>query len=244
MKYTRKDIRLKDDPVTSWDDFVIRPVANVITLLLANYIKISPNVVTISSLFLTFVSGLCFLRGTHSYDIWASALWLFSLVLDYVDGALGRLKGQTTFLGAFLDIIVDICSIFWIPFSIAYSYIFIRGIDGANAAFVLPSIAAFVFLHSLVIIMSLLKHKFISCRADDTRLKSSPGESYSPPIVLMKRVLHKYLTRQDARVLAFFVGPIFGCVRAGFLIADAILIMHFVASLSGALGKLNKLDKK
>ncbi|RLG84337.1 MAG: CDP-alcohol phosphatidyltransferase family protein [Thermoprotei archaeon] len=66
--------------------------------------KISPNAITVASLFVALSSILVAYYKNH---ILFSTLILFSGFLDVIDGALARYKGEATAFGAFLDSTID-----------------------------------------------------------------------------------------------------------------------------------------
>lgn len=81
--------------------------------------KNSANIVSISRIFVAFVSlGLLFVNSTSAY-IWAIILAGIAFSMDAVDGYLARKFGQSSQLGAVLDIMGDriVEAIFWVTFS-------------------------------------------------------------------------------------------------------------------------------
>ena len=81
--------------------------------------KNSANIVSISRIFVAFVSlGLLFVNTTSAY-IWAIVLAGIAFSMDAVDGYLARKFGQSSQLGAVLDIMGDriVEAIFWVTFS-------------------------------------------------------------------------------------------------------------------------------
>lgn len=85
-----------------------------------NIKKNSANIVSVSRIFVAFVSlGLLFVNTTSAY-IWAIVLAGIAFSMDAVDGYLARKFGQSSQLGAVLDIMGDriVESIFWITFAV------------------------------------------------------------------------------------------------------------------------------
>jgi CDP-diacylglycerol--glycerol-3-phosphate 3-phosphatidyltransferase len=81
--------------------------------------KNSANIVSISRIFVAFVSvGLLFISTTNAY-IWAILLASIAFSMDAVDGYLARKFGQASQLGAVLDIMGDriVEAIYWITFA-------------------------------------------------------------------------------------------------------------------------------
>ena len=82
--------------------------------------KNSANIVSISRIFVAFVSlGLLFVNTTTAY-IWAIILAGVAFSMDAVDGYLARKYGQASQLGAVLDIMGDriVEAIYWVAFAV------------------------------------------------------------------------------------------------------------------------------
>ena len=82
--------------------------------------KNSANIVSVSRIFVAFVSlGLLFVNTTSAY-IWAIVLAGIAFSMDAVDGYLARKFGQSSQLGAVLDIMGDriVEAIFWITYAV------------------------------------------------------------------------------------------------------------------------------
>ncbi|MBP3820659.1 CDP-alcohol phosphatidyltransferase family protein [bacterium] len=80
----------------------------------------SANIVSITRIFVAFVSvGLLFVNTTSSY-VWSVVLAIIAFSMDAVDGYLARKFAQASQLGAVLDIMGDriIESIYWIVFAV------------------------------------------------------------------------------------------------------------------------------
>ena len=82
--------------------------------------KNSANIVSITRIFVAFASvALLFVHTKDAY-IWAVVLAIIAFSMDAVDGYLARKYGQTSQLGAVLDIMGDriIEAIYWIVFAV------------------------------------------------------------------------------------------------------------------------------
>lgn len=85
---------------------IFRPIARVITPLLART-AITPNQVTVIALLFALGSAACFWTTETQWSLLGSALLFVAYALDVTDGALARLTGQTSDLGLHLDPILD-----------------------------------------------------------------------------------------------------------------------------------------
>ncbi len=90
-----------------WNRFVARPIA-VVVLLPLERTRVSPNQVTLASLFVFIVAAvlLAAMPGWGGLLVAVGILEL-SYVLDCVDGQLARLRGTSTPIGAHLDFLMD-----------------------------------------------------------------------------------------------------------------------------------------
>jgi phosphatidylglycerophosphate synthase len=88
------------------DLYFYRPLAYV--LVKAVYrTPITPNQITIFSIFVGIAAGFCFASGSRPAIVAGAALYVFSVVLDCADGQLARLKKNGTRLGRLLDGTID-----------------------------------------------------------------------------------------------------------------------------------------
>src|SRR3989338_175878 len=78
-----------------------------LTLSIYQTIGVTPNMVTLGSLFFAIMASLACGLG---FDLCAVLLWWFSRLLDGTDGILARHNGNSTAFGAYLDILCDMAS--------------------------------------------------------------------------------------------------------------------------------------
>lgn len=94
-------------PASNWSKFVAHPVADRILWLLANHTGLHPNTVTALANVLGVAAAVCFTRGDRFGYLLGAACFYFAFALDAIDGALARLTGKTSKLGAWLDTVTD-----------------------------------------------------------------------------------------------------------------------------------------
>lgn len=92
-----------DGLVSRW---LNRRISLAITRRLAN-VPITPNQISLVTLFLGLASGAAAAQGTYVMGIVGAALLQIQSTLDGVDGELARLRSQCTRLGQWLDTISD-----------------------------------------------------------------------------------------------------------------------------------------
>ena len=82
--------------------YFYRPISEPIAILLSNS-SISPNQVTVFSVFLSVISGIFFAFGEWKYSILGAVFLQFAIVSDHVDGNLARFTGKLTPFGHWWD---------------------------------------------------------------------------------------------------------------------------------------------
>ena len=87
-------------------------------MLIEEVVVMSPNLITLSRIFLAFISVALFRLGSYANGI-ALALLVITLSLDAVDGYVARRSGRTSDVGAAFDITADriVESVYWIYFA-------------------------------------------------------------------------------------------------------------------------------
>jgi len=68
---------------------------------------VRPNHITIGRLLTGLGAAALFALGTREAELWASGLFLFSMLLDRADGILARKQGTTSRAGHIFDLIAD-----------------------------------------------------------------------------------------------------------------------------------------
>jgi hypothetical protein len=103
----KKDINL-------WTEWVCRPPAAVLVLLLKNT-RVTPNQVTFAATLLAFVSAGLFIGLPGWWGaIVAALVFELSFVLDCVDGQLARVRKTSSLIGHHLDFLMDEIKAFFI----------------------------------------------------------------------------------------------------------------------------------
>ena len=105
-KYTLKDIKKVKKNYKIFDYIFYTRVSSYITLILLRT-KVTPNQVTLISLFFSIISSIFFLQGTY-INIFFGAIFLqIAQICDAVDGEIARVKKITTKFGGFFDSAVN-----------------------------------------------------------------------------------------------------------------------------------------
>ena len=105
LEFKADAAKFKNGPITA---LFTRRISIIVTYMLRNT-KVTPNMVTISSL-IVFLAGMpFFLYGYNNYTFLVIGVVItqFAYVLDCSDGELARYKKMTSPLGAWLDSVFD-----------------------------------------------------------------------------------------------------------------------------------------
>lgn len=159
----RKSIKAKDG---WWASIFSGPLANRLLEPIADIQAITPNHITIFSLFIGLVAAYFFAKGNHTSLIIGAMLVQLSFVVDCMDGQLARYRQQFSNLGAWLDRISDRVKDFIYFFALAWGFfhqhsnVFYLDLSGINnfianilgqKAFLLPVDFQVFFMQSIVI---------------------------------------------------------------------------------------------
>jgi phosphatidylglycerophosphate synthase len=86
-----------------WSRVFATPIAHAILHMVADWKYITPNRLTITSLFLTLLTAICISFGARSWLLIAAVVLQVAYVFDCMDGQLARYRGVSTASGSFLD---------------------------------------------------------------------------------------------------------------------------------------------
>lgn len=105
-----------------WASIFAGPLANRLLEPICEINWISPNLITISSLFIGLIASYFFLKANHQDLIIGGILVQLSFVVDCMDGQLARYRQESSNLGAWLDRISDRIKDFFYFFSLALGF--------------------------------------------------------------------------------------------------------------------------
>lgn len=108
MHYNYADIKKTFKPVDAWWTVAIAdPIAGRLTLFLANYTSITPNIVTILAFTLSLAAAFLFYRADSISLASGALLFEIGFIFDCADGKLARLKGLESKRGEIVDFLLD-----------------------------------------------------------------------------------------------------------------------------------------
>jgi len=137
---------------------------------------LSPNMITILSLFIGLISAVFFLQGTHENSIIGAGLLLLSAWIDCTDGEVARLKFSESKIGGKLDILSDNLVHFSVFFAIGMgSY----QSTGNNIFIFFGALAVFGSLVSFLILSSSIidKKEKVSANKIDLKKKNTLADN-------------------------------------------------------------------
>lgn len=108
-------------PTDIWTNYLYYPFSLRLVYLI-RHTRISPNMLTISSLILVLAGCVGYAMGSHSALLWGLLVIQISYVFDCADGQLARYKKQYSPIGGWLDQTADRIKEFTVYFSLAYGY--------------------------------------------------------------------------------------------------------------------------
>lgn len=108
-------------PIDIWTNYLFYPLSIRLVYLLRNT-PVTPNQITLFSLFLCLIGCVGFSTGIRGDVIAGLVLVEISYVFDCADGQLARYRQQFSAIGGWLDQVADRIKEFAIYFSLAYGY--------------------------------------------------------------------------------------------------------------------------
>jgi len=108
-------------PTDIWTNYLYYTFSLRFVYLIRNT-RITPNMITLFSLFLVLVGSLFYATGTRSALGIGLVLAQASYVFDCADGQLARFRQQFSALGGWIDQLADRIKEFAVYFSLAYGY--------------------------------------------------------------------------------------------------------------------------
>jgi len=127
----------KEDPILVY--YFYRKISFPISSKVLLHMPVTPNYVTMLSLFIGILAALFISLSRYPFLIWASILIHLIIVSDCADGEVARLKNMTSKFGEWLDHNTDVLKFLALYFGLAIGYYHQSG-----------NVDAFVFLSLLV----------------------------------------------------------------------------------------------
>jgi phosphatidylglycerophosphate synthase len=227
-RYTLMDIRKTICLDSWWGRFFLDPFSIRLTWLVVNFTRLTPNAVTLLTIPFSLASAALFYLGQPIYLIFGAFLYEFGFLLDTVDGKLARLKGESSRLGASLDIYLDSIGFFVNLFALVLGQYRLSG----KAGFLIVGII-YLFLH-----MVQLLNKYIGITTLGKDFKKDFYEDYEGAggglLGKIKRVFARrrlsliLFSTVEGEAVIFFFGPITGYVFEAIVISALLVFVFYI----------------
>ena len=204
-----------------WYRMVIRPIATRLTWLVVNYTKLTPNQITLLAFLMSVIAASFFVKATREFLILGAIFFELHYLLDYVDGKVARLSGQTSATGKCLDEVLDRWRSFVVVFGLSYGQYRITGdaiylvLGFVNCFLVLFSYWFFVFKRQIRGSLQRPKQKAVAL--------AQPSRSRIARFLASRRML-PYPGGDEFELLANVIGPITGLVKEFLFISSACFL--------------------
>ena len=203
---------------------------------------LSPNMITILSLFIGLISAIFFIQGTHQNNMIGAGLLLLSAWVDCTDGEVARLKFLESKIGGILDIICDNLVHFAVFFAIGMG---LYQSTGDNIFVLLGALAVFGSLISFLLLSSSIidKKEMASASTVDPKKKNTLTDTLANRdfiyflffMSLIGRVdVFIYITAFGSNIFAAYLtySKIKSALRASCQLLNLIRFFNFLLELS------------
>ena len=197
--------------------------------LFANYIKFTPNQITMISFIIGLLSAYSFLKGTWYYLIAGAILFEISFMLDFVDGGIARLKGLTSKFGMYLDTVSDFTKFLFITLCLAYGQYFLTN-DKSFLFYGNLYLFFQIFFTATTYVVRFHRPESGMKKNDRYQTKYNILNNKFPSLIRLKRRLDPNnklaLVPNDSEIFAFLIAPILMNIKLGFVLGSIILFAN------------------
>lgn len=220
MRYNYADVKKAFKPVDAWWTVTIAdPIAGRLTLFLANYTSITPNIVTILAFTLSFAAAFLFYQATPISLALGTLLFEIGFIFDCVDGKLARLKGLRSKQGEIIDFLFDRLGFFLLLGGLMFGQF--RLYD--NFEIIIWGFFI-IFLDNYINFISL----YLKIEDKSSVTLSVRNIFGKTKALLNQRRLASFFTTVEVTQLLFFFTPLTTRIQLGFLFANfAYLLLTF-----------------
>lgn len=213
-QYSIEDVKAHLQLMSWWVKVCVAPIANKVTLYLANHTTVRPNQVTTVSIACRIISVVIFLQTTYPFMVLGSVFVYIAFMLDCVDGPLARLTLKASDFGRYFDHLSDLLGDILILSAIAYS----------SGLFFTPIVISMIFMH--------LAESYISYTSGFA-IKENRGTSNFIFFKLFNyyrdwwfnKNLKSFLSFPDYTAFIFLLIPVLGAPEIGFQIGFYLLFI-------------------
>jgi len=195
-----------------WAMLLVLPVVKRLTLLTVNHTRISPNLITLASIVLRLGAAALFLEASHPALACAALVFYLAYVLDCMDGAVARLRRQSSELGRYLDHMGDLMGGIIMVAALAYG----QGLLWS------PFAIGLIFCHIAEGYISYLCSTLFAPRKHETPVPHSGAWARSPLNLYLQgrsyfhqRNIKSFISFPDYEATIFIVFPLLNMAALG-----------------------------
>jgi phosphatidylglycerophosphate synthase len=214
-------------PLKSWWAMVaILPLVRPLTLAVVNYTSLTPNSITMASIFFRLITAGSFATATKEGYIIGAFAYYFAYLLDCMDGAVARLRKMSSDFGRFLDHIGDLAGDFLILLSLAWS----------QGMLVTPMVVGMLYMH--------LAECYINYLAGSiTRDRTQVQSSFAPLNLFntyrdwwFNRNIKSFFSFPDYTALVFVIFPLCNHpiegIKTGFIVLLTVCLYTILSTFA------------
>jgi phosphatidylglycerophosphate synthase len=215
FKITNTDANAAMSLKTWWALLFIYPLAGRLTVFLVNHTRISPNLVTFIAMGLRLVTAISFATATRSGFLLGALTYYIAYVCDCTDGAVARIKQQSSELGRYLDHIADLVG----------DFVILAVLASTQGMLFTPMVLGMLFMHVAECYMS-----YLAGFALQTQQETASSNALLKLINRYRdwwfaRNIKSFISFPDYNALVFVFMPVFGFPALGIKIGFYVLLI-------------------
>jgi len=219
VRVTLRDIE-KVLPLKSWWAIIaVLPVVRWLTLAVVNHTRITPNTITISSITLRIFAAGAFTCSDRLALMAGAVFFYCAYVLDCMDGAVARLRQQSSEFGRFLDHVGDLFG----------GIICLAALGYRQGSLLSPVIAGILVCHLSEYYISYLTSTIIQIRSSHVPggfWAKGAGAAYIRYRSLFhSRNVKSFFSFPDYEALIFFLFPLAGFPSYAFTVCFMVILV-------------------
>lgn len=247
IKYLIEEIKKIRHPKVPLASFLIfDPISTRLVWLVANFTRIKSIQITLLGFLAGLASAWCFLQGVSPYLTLGALLFGLSVVLDWTDGKIARVKKQGSPVAMFLDGSLDQFFLYLNIFALAYGQFKIKNQDdfllfGVGIILLWFTIYLFGIKREEAEDLYIEKEQKLKTK---TNRYSFLGKVKKIKDCFERKRLIPLFTSLEAAVLVLIIGPIFNIIKGCFMLAFSFSLAMFFLYLIVNIIHLSRLSSK
>lgn len=210
-----------------WYRIVIRPIATRLTWLVVNHTKLTPNQMTLLAFLMSLIAAFFFVKASPEFLILGAIFFELHYILDYVDGKVARLRGQTSTMGKCLDEVLDRWQSFVVVFGLSYGQY--RITDDA-IYLVLGFVNSFLVLFSYWFFVFKMQTRESLHRPKQKEVAPVQPSGSKIARFFASRSMLPHPAGDEFELLANVIGPVTGLVKEFLFISSACFLGFYLLS--------------